>query len=75
MIDKLTRAGAEHGNMEKDPATWLTGDEPMTGARRSDLSTSCEEATVEFDENPPKAEASERIDELQHHTGRGRPSN
>jgi hypothetical protein len=50
---------------------WTTGDEPMTGAQRSYLKTLSDEAGEEFDENLSKAEASKRIDELQHKTGRG----
>ena len=66
-------AGAqEHSNMVKDPADWTTGDEPMTGAQQSYLTTLSEEAHV----TPPsddltKAEASRKIDELQEKTGRG----
>ncbi len=55
----------------KDPQEWTTGDEPMTGAQDSYLHTLAREAG----ENPPedltKAEASEKIDQLQHKTGRG----
>jgi glyoxylase-like metal-dependent hydrolase (beta-lactamase superfamily II) len=60
------------GNTEKDPDTWVTGDEPMTGAQRSYLKTLSEEAKVEFDDTLSKAEASKRIDELQELTGRGK---
>jgi len=72
MTDKQTQAGADTGNMEKDPDDWVTGDEPMTGAQKSYLKTLSEEAHVEFDEGLTKAEASRRIDELQRQTGRGR---
>ena len=72
MTDKRTQAGADTGNMEKDPDEWVTGDEPMTGAQKSYLKTLSEEAHVDFDENLTKAEASRRIDELQQQTGRGR---
>jgi DUF3072 family protein len=71
MTDKRTQAGADTGNMEKDPADWVTGDEPMTGAQRSYLKTLSEEAHVDFDDTLSKAAASRRIDELQHLTGRG----
>ena len=71
MTDKRTQAGADTGNMEKDPDDWVTGDEPMTGAQKSYLKTLSEEAHVDFDENLTKAEASRRIDELQQQTGRG----
>jgi len=72
MTDKRTQAGADTGNMEKDPDDWVTGDEPMTGAQRSYLKTLSEEAHVDFDDKLTKAEASRRIDELQQQTGRGR---
>lgn len=71
MTDKHVQSEAEHSNMEKDPATWVTGDEPMTGAQKSYLATLSEEAKVEFDESLTKAQASTRIDELQALTGRG----
>jgi hypothetical protein len=60
-----------NSNAKKDPDTWTTGDEPMTGAQASYLETLCEEAGEEFDPNLTKAEASKRIDALQHKTGRG----
>jgi hypothetical protein len=71
MTDKRTQEMAPQGNMEKDPADWVTGDEPMTGAQRSYLKTLCEEAKEAFDETLTKAQASRRIDELQQKTGRG----
>ena len=58
-------------NLEKDPADWKTGDEPMTGAQASYLQTLSEEAGEEFDPSLTKAAASERIDALQEATGRG----
>lgn len=58
-------------NTVKDPDEWTTGDEPMTGAQKSYLKTLSDEAGAEFDENLSKANASKRIDELQHKTGRG----
>lgn len=56
---------------QKDPETWVTGDEPMTGPQHSYLQTLAHEAG---DDPPPaelsKAEASRLIDELQERTGR-----
>jgi uncharacterized damage-inducible protein DinB len=60
-------------NLEKDPAEWKTGNEPMTGAQASYLKTLSDQAGEAFDENLTKAEASRRIDELQDRTGRGQP--
>ncbi len=72
MSDKKIQENAEESNTIKDPQTWTTGDEPMTGAQKSYLSTLSEEAKEEFDENLTKAEASIKIDELQEKTGRGK---
>jgi len=48
----------------------VTGDEPMTGAQESYLQTLGREAGEQVEPDLSKAEASERIDELQHKTGR-----
>jgi hypothetical protein len=58
-------------NTIKDPKDWKTGDEPMTGAQHSYLETLAGEAGEEVEEGLSKAEASKRIEELQHKTGRG----
>lgn len=71
MTDKQTQQQADESNMIKDPDNWVTGDEPMTGAQRSYLSTLSQEAGEDFDENLTKAEAAKRIEELQEKTGRG----
>jgi hypothetical protein len=73
MTDKATQTHAGESNMEKDPSTWVTGDEPMTGAQQSYLETLSEEAKEPFDDNLTKAQASQRIEELQAVTGRGEP--
>lgn len=56
---------------QKDPDTWVTGDEPMTGAQQSYLQTLAREAGEEPPTDLSKADASRRIDELQEATGRG----
>jgi hypothetical protein len=66
-----TNNGIKGSNTVKDPDEWTTGDEPMTGAQHSYLKTLSDEAGEEFDETLSKADASKRIDELQHKTGRG----
>ncbi len=58
-------------NTVKDPDQWTTGGEPMTGAQKSYLKTLSDEAGEELDDTLTKAEASKRIEELQHKTGRG----
>ncbi len=58
-------------NTVKDPGDWKTGDQAMTGAQKSYLKTLSDEAGEDLDENLSKAEASKKIDELQHKTGRG----
>ncbi len=55
----------------KNPDDWVTGDEQMTGPQASYLKTLAREAGEEFDPELSKAEASKKIDELQHETGRG----
>jgi hypothetical protein len=61
-------------NPEKDPAEWVTGDEPMTGPQESYLGTLAREAGEDVPEDLTKAEASQLIDELQAETGRGAPA-
>ncbi|HEY7809563.1 MAG TPA: DUF3072 domain-containing protein [Allosphingosinicella sp.] len=56
---------------QKNPDDWVTGDESMTGPQASYLQTLAQEAGEEFDPELSKAEASKKIDELQHETGRG----
>lgn len=79
MADKTTKTPHDSDSEEKIPGSnavknpdeWTTGKEPMTGAQHSYLKTLSDEAGEEFDETLSKAEASKRIDELQHKTGRG----
>jgi hypothetical protein len=50
---------------EKDPSTWVTGDEPATGAQKSYLETLSRSTDEDVDtDGLTKAEASEKIDEL-----------
>ncbi len=58
-------------NLQKDPDDWTTGDEPMTDAQRSYLTTLSQEAGEQPPGDLTKAEASRRIDALQQKTGRG----
>ena len=55
----------------KDPEQWVTGGEPMTGAQDSYVHTLARDAGEEVPEQMTKAEASEKIEELQQKTGRG----
>ena len=70
MTDKATASHADESNTIKDPSTWTTGDQPMTGAQKSYLHTLAEEAHEEVSDDLTKAEASMKIDELQDKTGR-----
>jgi hypothetical protein len=54
-----------NGPVEKNPEDWATGDEPMTGPQESYLRTLAREAGEEVPDELTKAQASERIDELQ----------
>ena len=56
---------------EKDPQDWVTGDEPATGPQKSYLQTLAREADQDIDPDAiTKAEASEKIDELQEKSDR-----
>ncbi|CAN5850989.1 DUF3072 domain-containing protein [soil metagenome] len=54
-----------NSNTNKDPEDWVTGDEPMTGAQRSYLTTLAQEAGEDVPDDLSKAQASEMIDRLQ----------
>ena len=49
---------------EKDPADWVTGDEPATGAQKSYLETLTRSTDEDVPDELTKAEASQKIDEL-----------
>lgn len=58
-------------NAEKDPQDWVSGDDPMTGAQASYLTTLSEEVGVEPpDADLSKADASQKIDALKAKLGR-----
>jgi hypothetical protein len=50
---------------EKDPAHWVTGDEPMTGPQASYLETLAHQAGEEVPEGLTKAQAHDEIERLQ----------
>ncbi|MBW8767744.1 MAG: DUF3072 domain-containing protein [Geodermatophilales bacterium] len=56
--------------LEKDPADWVTGDEPATGAQKSYLETLSRGTDEQVPEDLTKAEASKKIDELKDETSR-----
>lgn len=68
---RTKRTPADAGKI-KDPEDWTTGEEPMTGAQDSYVHTLAREAGEEVHEEMTKAEASEKIEELQQKTGRGK---
>ena len=58
---------------QKDPDTWVTGDEPATGPQKSYIETLAQQAHEDVDPDQlNKAEASKTIEHLQEETGRGR---
>ena len=65
------RNAEPQSSAQKDPSDWVTVDESMTGPQASYLKTLSQEAGEEFDPDLTKAEASQKIDELQEETGRG----
>ena len=71
-MKKENKHSEQHdSNAVKNPDQWTTGGEEMTGAQKSYLNTLSQEAGEEIEEDLTKAEASKKIDELQHKTGRG----
>jgi hypothetical protein len=63
---------ANDPSAQKDPSDWVTGDEPSTGPQRSYLETLGQQAGEDVEPSDlTKAEASEKIEELQDKTGRG----
>lgn len=59
-------------NTIKNPDTWVSGDDPITGAQASYLETLAEQAHEEGPtEDMTKAEASKRINELKNELGQG----
>ncbi len=70
--NKKAEQDLNNSNTIKNPDDWKTGDEPMTGAQRSYLSTLASEAGEKPEDELTKAEASKKIDELQEKTGRGK---
>lgn len=64
------RSAGRQSGAEKDPESWVTGDEPMTASHRNYLDTLAREAGEQLSPDLTKAEASEHIERLQHKTGR-----
>ena len=60
----MSESEQQDPTLEKDPSTWVTGDEPATGAQKSYLETLARGTDADVPEDPTKAEASEKIDEL-----------
>jgi uncharacterized damage-inducible protein DinB len=67
----MAEANEAEPTPEKPTDDGVTGDEPMTGPQTSYLRTLAQEAGEEFDEGLTKAQASQRIEQLQAKTGRG----
>lgn len=70
-MTKKNQPAVDQGTI-KDPGEWTTGDEPMTGAQDSYVHTLARQAGEEISEEMTKAEASEKIEDLQQKTGRGK---
>lgn len=71
MLGAPTPGEGSGDSAEKDPSTWVTGNEPMTAPQRSYLDTLAREAGEQIPADLTKAEASEQIERLQDETGRG----
>ena len=63
--ETIGAAGPDTGdNTEKDPADWVSGDDPMTGAQKSYLDTLGRQAGEELPADLTKAETSQHIERL-----------
>ena len=63
-IEHMSESQQSDPTAEKDPSTWVTGDEPATGAQKSYLETLSRSTDEDVDtDGLTKAEASEKIDE------------
>ncbi|MCZ2859313.1 DUF3072 domain-containing protein [Blastococcus sp. VKM Ac-2987] len=60
----MSEANSADQTTEKDPDTWVTGDEPATGAQKSYLETLARGTDEEIPEDLSKADASKKIDDL-----------
>ncbi len=60
----MSESDQQDPTLEKDPSTWVTGDEPATGAQKSYLETLSRGTDEEIPEDLTKAEASQKIDDL-----------
>ena len=69
-VDDLPERDPGGSDTVKDPADWVTGDEPATGAQRSYLTTLAHEAGREVPDELSKADASQLIDELRQQSDR-----
>ena len=69
--DDGNNTGTVSQNPEKDPADWVTGDEPATGRRVACLHTLSQQASESVPDELTKADASRMIEDLQAKTGRG----
>ncbi len=69
--ENIKQESNPESNAEKDPKNWVTGDEAMTGAQKSYLTTLSEEAKIEApSDDLTKAEASVKIDKLRKELGK-----
>jgi hypothetical protein len=64
MSESQSNSQPDTASPEKDPADWVTGDEPATGAQKSYLETLTRQSDEDVPDDLTKAEASQRIDEL-----------
>jgi hypothetical protein len=70
MSDPRPTTSDPTANAEKDPDDWVTGDEPMTGAQASYLSTLAQDTGRDIPDQMTKADASKLIDELRSQSDR-----
>ena len=67
--ETLGASSGANDALEKDPAEWVSGDDPITPAQKSYLDTLARQAGEELPADMSKAEASQHIERLKGQLG------
>ena len=69
--ETLGASSPGQGALQRDPAEWVSGDDPITPAQKSYLDTLARQAGEELPADKTKAEASQHIERLKSQLGSG----
>ena len=70
-VPENTLGGSGPDPLQRDPAEWISGDDPITPAQKSYLDTLARQAGEELPADLTKAEASQHIERLKAKLGLG----